>query len=768
MLMHGIFYFTAKQVLLEMVQKAKNEGLTIKVRHAKILFCGAPQVGKTSFSRLLRNKEHKELGSTDVGHTKQVLISEKVSLSGTEWINLDKKLETHALAEILNLMVQKQEQPKVENKSQTTNNANGESLPTTDDTSDVQFAQSNNQTVTEKNSDNGIVTVLQPIKDMPKSKTLATDIQKSAVSENKSIEEEMANIPFLKLKESIPDTWDLFTLLDTGGQPEFINMLPAINASTDITFIVMDISEGRECLNTKIKAIYKNDKYKYGEQILKYTNKDLLNCLLSSIKVASKRNSKDQFYPELTRKVSEDKQHQKVVYIIGTFADKLKRKLRQKYDEEVSVIDEEIKKLVEEIDEEKSAILFHCNEAGNYVKQINNTVPRDFQKNLNKDSAMQTIQSKTIDTILRIREHCNDILLKTTQCEIPFTWFLLELQLRKINKVCIPFSEVKSICDKIMPSKRKLKDDQIKEVLKFYHLYGMLLYFDEVDGMNNYVITDPQWLFTNLTKIVMCQFKKDVNDLYGKCIQKMRNGICDMELLNKFELDLHGIELESFLKLLKHFKIIAPMMDNSYFIPNMLPSCTNTENVFTEDEFGTSIVLTHDGQCKEVAPLLIEHKFGTIPRGFFGFLIVQLLQDSQTTLEKYELHGKNDPSKNLFYRCADLIIFFVKPCFYVCLCDKISYLEVKIRAKGTEPSYHHKAQSAIIKAFENICDRFDWSVKDCHYGFLCPNTTGSCIKGPHLTLLAHDKIFPPKYAYCKNQQPTVLNVAAHQIWFKVC
>ena len=239
----------------------------------------------------------------------------------------------------------------------------------------------------------------------------------------------------------------------------------------------------------------------------------------------------------------------------------MKRKLQQKYDKEVCQIDEEIKKLVEVIGE-KGVIGFHCNEAGNYLMPIDNRVPRDFQKNLNKDSAMETVQSKTIETVLLIREHCNEILHKTAQYEIPITWFLLELQLRKSTKICIPISEVKCICNKKIPS---LKDNQIKEVLKFYHLYGMLLYFDEVDGMNNYVITDPQWLFTNLTKIVMCQFKEGVKDLYGKCYQEMCNGICDLELLNKFELDLHGVELESFVKLLKEFKIIAPMEGNSYF-----------------------------------------------------------------------------------------------------------------------------------------------------------------------------------------------------------
>ena len=757
-----------------MVQKAKDEGLTINVRHAKILFCGAPQVGKTSFSRLLRNKEHKEVGSTDAGHAKQVLISGKVNVVGTEWINLDRKLETHTLTEILNLKVHEQKQTENKNKSQTKDVANGESFfPTDVNTYDVQLpVQSNNQIVTE----NVNLTISQPKnmpkENMPKDNKPSTNIPASNTTENKSIEEEVTNIPFLKLKENIPDTWDLFTLLDTGGQPEFINMLPAISASTDITFIVMDISKGRECLNTNIKAIYKNKKYKYVEQILKYTNRDLLNCLLSLIKVSSKE--KDQFHPELIREVEPEnnnnkKQHQKVVYIIGTFADELKTKLKLKYDEEVCKIDEEIKKMVELI-AEKDVIGFHCNETGNYLKPIDNRVSRDLQNNLNKDPTMETVQSKTTETVLGIREHCNEILHKKAQYEIPITWFLLELQLRKSTKICIPMSEVKRICNEKIPS---LKDNQIKEVLKFYHLCGMLLYFDEVDGMNNYVITDPQWLFTNLTKIVMCQFKEGVKNLYGKCYQEMCNGICDMELLSKFELDLHGIELESFVKLLEHFKFIAPMEDNSasmednsYFIPSMLPSCVNIENMFTEDEFGSLDVLTHDRDCIEVEPLLIEHTFGTIPRGLFGFLIVQLLQDNETASKKYTPHGKNDRSKNLFYRCADLLIFFVKPCFYVCICDRISYLEIKIRAKGNKSSYHYKAQSAITKALKKVCDRFDWSFKDCCYGFLCRYDTGSCAESQHLTLLPADETSPPEDAYCKYNQWTELNVA-HQIWFKV-
>ena len=60
-----------------------------------------------------------------------------------------------------------------------------------------------------------------------------------------------------------------------------------------------------------------------------------------------------------------------------------------------------------------------------------------------------------------------------------------------------------------------MKIDEIKEIMKFYHSYGVLLYFDKVDGMNKFVITNPQRLFINLSKIIMCKFEDNAYDLYG-------------------------------------------------------------------------------------------------------------------------------------------------------------------------------------------------------------------------------------------------------------
>ena len=765
-----------------MVQQAKSEGVTINVRHAKVLFCGASRAGKSSFSRLLRNKSYKNLESTPAGHTKQVLIAGKVNVVGSDWISLESNSETQALTERLYLILKY----KKEAKSPLDDVSSTE--PTTDNEKTNKDAQISNQSAKDSNNAKALKSKVNESVPQSQKSFPETNNQIKAISESTkgsqpnneqmhkkvSTEEQMANIHFLELKKSIPKTWDLFTLLDTGGQPEFINMLPAINSSTAITFIVLNLSDGRNSLSSPIMAEFDKKDYNYQKYKLGYSNKDLLKCLLSSVKVTALR--KDDFHPEIIKKVTEDEHPKPVVYIIGTCADILKAKMQERYDQEVKGIDEEIRHLINSM-EQDDKLVFTCNMTGRYLNPIDNCAPRVNKDEIcHDDPGIQTIQRNTSDIISNIRQCSNDILRAKAQYEIPISWFILELELRKSDKVCISLTEVKKICDNIMPSHRKMNLGQIMQVLKFYHQYGMLLYFDEVVGIKDFVITNPQWLFTNLTKIIMCKFEHNATTLYGaNSIKRMQNGICDMELLRKLKLDLQGIKLKSFLELLVHLKVIAPMdkviapMDNGYFIPNILPVCANTETILTEKEYGSATVSIDGHDSIEVEPLLIQFTFGTIPRGLFGFLVVEILQQNSpdgSESEIYVPYGQNDVNNNRLFRCANVITFHVEPCFNISLIDKISYLELQVRATNDEPSYHCKAQRRVTKALEKVCSRFEWSFSKCRFGFICKNNSENCSQSPHLTLLYVDRPFTVKYAKCENEYSTKLT-EAHHIWFKV-
>jgi len=180
---------------------AKKNGYTLKVRYSKVLFSGSSGAGKSSFVNLLMNKKiNQRHVSTGVAESQQIMMMKKMAVvfkpeegkESFEWteLNLDKEisqLKFHLFEKM--------------NRSLTHQGSSCESNPGQD------F----------KTVDQGPETYLQC--------TVENDIAKSAAEQGS----------FTGVSS---DVWDVVTLLDTGGQPQFINMLPAVNSSAMITFIV--------------------------------------------------------------------------------------------------------------------------------------------------------------------------------------------------------------------------------------------------------------------------------------------------------------------------------------------------------------------------------------------------------------------------------------------------------------------------------------------------------------------------------------------------
>ena len=320
-------------------------------------------------------------------------------------------------------------------------------------------------------------------------------------------------------------------------------------------------------------------------------------------------------------------------------------------------------------------------------------------------------------------------------------------------------SEVKRIYDNIAITDEVMEMWQIEEILKLYHLFGVLLYFHEVDGMKEYVITDPQWLFRNLNSIIECKFIKRQHDV--NAINKVKKeGIFRRDLLTEINLDIQDLDIESLVNLLIYLRIFAKIDDCNYFMPSVLPICdriTDDPGFFNEKEYGKAVIYKHNTSCIEVKPLLIGFASGMIPRGLFGLLVVKLLQNNKD----FELHGKNTANK--LRRYSDLISFFKEPCYYITLQDKVSYLELQIRVRYDEPSIHCEVQKVVTKALKEVFDQFHWRFSDLRYGFLCSYPSSQ----PHITKLDKETPFPsvfPKYSYCEDHHGIKLT-EAHSIWF---
>ena len=181
--------------------EARQKGFFIKARHSKVLCCGSSASGKSNFINLLLKKNfeinHKPTGITE----SHQLLTKQITLVKSQW---DSKT---CVFEYLNF----ESQIKWLRWYLKTKNYHS------------------------RKCDNPVEPDSQ-------------DQLPQMLSVEETIAQSNADVP----PGNPPDIWNLVTFLDTGGQPAFINMLPAVNSSAMITFIMLSMEAGVEGLTKKV------------------------------------------------------------------------------------------------------------------------------------------------------------------------------------------------------------------------------------------------------------------------------------------------------------------------------------------------------------------------------------------------------------------------------------------------------------------------------------------------------------------------------------
>ena len=211
----------------------------MKVRHAKILFCGASGAGKTSFCHLLKHKPFSEKHiSTGLGDAQQIMVSVKATMKDNMLTELDPAEEIHQLK--LRLKYNKLlgiSEPKWNVDELTDSDLNS-------------IACSINETPTKADFLFSSIAATNELVQPPQKIQVQCNVDKQLASTIYNNEKQF--------KEP-PQIWDVLTLLDTGGQPQFINMLPAVNTSATITFVVLNMMGGAKMLDEQVQVHYNKD-----------------------------------------------------------------------------------------------------------------------------------------------------------------------------------------------------------------------------------------------------------------------------------------------------------------------------------------------------------------------------------------------------------------------------------------------------------------------------------------------------------------------------
>ena len=591
--------------MLDRIQKAKENGLTLRLCYTTIAFTGSSAAGKTSFFNLLnKNKFTTEHHSTNVAESHQVVYTAGVVGSGvkSQWVKLSYETMLKQLCSYL-------------------------------------------KTHTEMSSSN------------LKKECHATKCQ---VEDN--IAENASSCP------PLGDIWKMVNFLDTGGQPEFINLFPTISSSIVLTFIVLNMCRGVKSLDESVKVIHsKHGKQSYKPYHLHYTNLDLIKLLMAF----SKDSSLSKPLPLSIE--SKSKNTSSYQCYVGTHADKVNRKKIQAVQIKLQNTADELKcsELLWELDKK---VLF----------PVDNT----------------TAGGENEDPIAGIiRTRIQELVENSNIYEVPITWFILLLEMQRIcterNISFLSYKETMEIC-KI--GNLSQDEKEMQSALSFFHHMGIILYYHKVSGMCQYVIINHQWLFEKLTSLVNLTFERKGYNL--NAIAKFENeGLLSRSLIEQINLK-SGINTECFVALLQQLKIVAKI-DEQYFMPCVLHSFKSK----------TSNILNQYGNIR-YTELLVHFVNNPLPRGFFCCLTVEICQNLPKNW-LLPLHSNKKKYNNL-------ITFHTSDTGHsISLIDKIGHLEVQIRHKKNSPPIHYDVQCFLSKSFDQVCSHLQLDNEQLCYGFLC-------------------------------------------------
>ena len=374
-----------------------------------------------------------------------------------------------------------------------------------------------------------------------------------------------------KLAEQVEPSSELFDvdwmyLTDSGGQPQFLDVLPLLYRNESLHIVVTRLDEG---LDDKPKVRFYNkgeDVYALPDQ-LTLTNREFIEraCQIAEAKAMS-----GKFVPK--------------VMVVGTHKDKLGINGEARLKE----INKELMKLHQKynrvlIRKSKDEVIF----------AVNAMAPVGEER--------QQYTEELQDCILKAVEKTGEVI------DVPLKWLAFHLDLDKMGGIVR-----KSECYKTGEILGMGKSD-VDEALKYFDKVGLLLHYP--DDVPDLIFTKMDSLISRLSRLIIASFitpRSCVTAPYDRLREK---GLFNKSLLPTIFEGLYesGEEFsdDHFLKLLECLQICVHVGDGDYF----LPSALSLEPPVDDSPFPMNCV-----------PLVYSWDEQILPHGFFLTFVVELLR----------------------------------------------------------------------------------------------------------------------------------------------
>ena len=662
--------------ILDSLMKSTN---SITLCYLKLFLVGPPFVGKTTtLNRLLKHfknirlePDKAKLRSTLLANCLQVFAL--VSTDGTEWLSSkDLKEEVALLFRYFCASdfesVQSGDYENIRYKSTTPPSPLSKEIveirEVGDDTTDERLARVRDC----------ISRLQNVIKDQDQSKELLKRIEDST----------------------------LLNINDIGGQPAFLEMLPALSNGPAMYLVFADLSKE---LNKPYKILFSRDDTTITPYDAMHSVESTVSQILSSI-ASIHRISQEPAPFKLDRSTAFGQQFERLqevrpmATLIGTHKDKLEEPVDQK----ISEFDSALTKVT-----------------SNYKKIIANPSPN------HTIFAVDNFLGTDEMDIAPIRGFLSDIFKKQFQdSSIPIqpNWLWFSLILRR--EYCIaPMDDCVIIAKDL-----GIKEDELELCLWYLHYCtGTIMYYPNIPGkyFKGHVICTPQVVFDSISEFIVASLRTIHGD--GAVIESER-----VELIKKGQFSIKSIEkyckcpqvkekleerklipAKQLVKLLEYVHLLSPIVHTqsdkeeiTYLMPAVL-ECASQEELANP----------HPPDTNNPEPLHITFSFGYVPTGVFCGLITRLVSQGPHGILGFTWELVEDGVKR---NCVSFLI--AKSNKITLISHERSY-EIRVTRNHARLSLHDLCTYVLSVVLYTLTSMYEQLVPQVAFQCPCPGHSSS-------------------------------------------
>ena len=733
----------------------KNEQHQIDMQVFRMILCGIPRTGKTTFWKRLA----KVKGFQPSENSPSTAAFEAHTISANEKKDIDKSASPHLESAMLFDLHLYEDTTDLRNEALTIY----KHILMTNESKSVTHDSSQMETISEPHSveitsAEGVASVsekaLLPLPhaavEKQSSDTISQEIDR-CFEELNALLKSGENLP------DIPTIKKLCSLADVGGQRAFLEMLPTVTIGKALYLLFFSYENFEKQLSETVqmkgdtKEVCTGTKYKQMEVIMQS-----LICVSTTSKVTSKN----------------------VAMLVGTHVDKVET---QDIDRVNDIIHENIKPFLKETlvyAEEKKLVL----EVSIKPNKRCSKNPNEYQNNNPED------YQKVIMNLVEERLKCSE------SEKLPASWYMFSIILRKMQVdgySILRFSHCEQIARKL-----HIKQMQLQSLLSRMHkILGIIIYFPEVKQLKDIVICDPAVVYKSISELIFNSFS--VTSHPELSLRLKRWGVFMTKELKERCKVQEGcqLELDKLLMILQHLGVIAPVnivksadsdvspvdhkdQENAEcdIHPQYLIAC-----ILDDAQQADLRVQIQEAQVCSITPMRMYFACGFAPMGGFCYLFTKLITNNRDKGWELLLPDIFDESRKNEIYWRNKVTFRVDKKYVVTLLSTHEYYEIHIIYSQPAQIFQlgsegHKICKKVWDAITNVLSK---SLNEPlqHYSTACECTMhrGNKDYDGHVMMFSHnpDDCKPHLTASCLKDKavPVTVNMNDSKqsviVWFKV-